>query len=321
MTLLFTVTVVAAIVAVFIGIERATSAPPTRLEERLLRYGARRMVASEDESEELRPASSSMVTGAVNRAIQGRTFAQELQGDLARADLKLTAGEFIVIQAICALVPGIAGGLLLQNPAAFFILGGVGYYAPRFWMKRRQSKRLSAFNSQLPDTMSLIANTLRSGMSLLQAMEMVSREAAPPTGLEYARVVREVGLGISPQDALIHLVRRIKSDDLELMVTAILVQHEVGGNLARILDSIAHTIRERIKLKGEIKTLTSQQRLTGYLLSGLPVIVAGMLTLINPAYLKAFVEPMGPWTLLPFVATMGIIVGGFIMRRICDIEV
>src|SRR5581483_7224833 len=173
----------------------------------------------------------------------------------------------------------------------------------------------------MPDTITLMANTLRSGMSLLQSMEMLSREAAPPTGPEYGRVVREIGLGIGPQDALLHLVRRLKSDDLDLMVTAILVQHEVGGNLAKILDTIAHTIRERVKLKGEIRAITSQQRMAGYMLSGLPLVVAGMIMVINPKYLRAFIEPMGPWTVLPVISVFGIILGTLVMRKIVDIEV
>ena len=319
MAIFLTVLLAGSIVALFVGLERLTAETSTRLEDRLARYGARRMTVDDDD--DVQAAPSSAVAGAVNRVIEGRTFATELQADLARADLKLTSGEFLVIQAIMTVVPGVAGALLLQNPAALFILGGVGFYAPRFWMHRRQGARIKAFEQQLPDTMALIANTLRSGMSLLQAMEMVSREAAAPTGTEYARVVREIGLGISPQDALIHLVRRLKSDDLELMVTAILVQHEVGGNLARILDTIAHTIRERVKLKGEIKAITSQQRLTGYMLAALPVLIAAMLTLINPAYLRSFIDPMGPWTLLPIVAALGVLVGHLTIQKIVDIEV
>src|SRR5581483_10063044 len=185
----------------------------------------------------------------------------------------------------------------------------------------RQGQRLRAFADQLPDTITLMANTLRSGMSLLQAMEMISREAESPTGPEFGRVVREIGLGIGPEEALLHLVRRLRSDDLDLMVTAVLVQHEVGGNLARILDTIAHTIRERVKLKGEIRAITSQQRAAGYMLSGLPVLVAGMLMVMTPKYLLSFIQPMGPWTLLPIIGVLGIIAGTLVMQKIVDIEV
>src|SRR6266516_3991907 len=125
-----------------------------------------------------------------------------------------------------------------------------------------------------------MSNSLRSGLSLVQSMEMISREAEPPVADEFQRVVREIGLGVGPQDALLHLVRRVDSDDLELLVTAILVQFEIGGNLSRILDSIAGTIRERVKLHGEIRTMSAQGRMSGYILSGLSLAIGAILMLV-----------------------------------------
>src|SRR5206468_7364931 len=131
---------------------------------------------------------------------------------------------FLTIQGLATLILGMVGALMLQNPFALLLLGGVGFFLPKLWVGRRQSSRLRAFNEQLADTIALMGNSLRSGMSLLQSMEMISREGEPPMTQELSRVVREIGLGISPEDALLHLVARIKSDDLDLMVTAILVQ-------------------------------------------------------------------------------------------------
>jgi tight adherence protein B len=133
--------------------------------------------------------------------------------------------------------------------------------------------------------------------------------------------VREIGLGLSPQDALLHLVRRIKSDDLDLAVIAIMVQHEVGGNLSRILDTIAYTIRERVKLKGEIRSITAQQRLAGLILAGLPLFVSGALVLLTPTYILAFFNPIGPWTILPVIGGIGIIIGFLVIQKIVAIEV
>src|SRR2546428_13105592 len=116
-------------------------------------------------------------------------------------------------------------------------------------------------------------------------MEMISREGEPPVADEFQRVVREIGLGVGPQDALLHLVRRVASDDLDLMVIAILVQFEIGGNLSRILDSIASTIRERVNLQGEIRTMSAQGRLAGYVLSGVPAAIGGLPMLIPPSTL------------------------------------
>ena len=323
MSLLLPLGTVLALVALFVGLERAFNSDAKSLDERLLRYGSRRLVVVDEETGEIRQqsAAAAAVTGTVNRAIKGRSFADTLQGDLARADLKLTAAEFLTIQALAMLLLGLVGAIVLQNPFAFLLLGGAGFYLPKLWVGRRQSSRLRAFNDQLADTIALMGNSLRSGMSLLQSMEMISREGTPPTGPEFARVVREVGLGLSPQDALLHLVRRIHSDDLDLAVIAIMVQHEVGGNLSRILDTIAFTIRERVKLKGEIRSITAQQRMAGFILAGLPLFVAGALLLLTPAYMLAFFDPVGPWTALPIIGVVGIVIGFLIIQKIVAIEV
>jgi tight adherence protein B len=165
-----------------------------------------------------------------------------------------------------------------------------------------------------------MSNSLRSGLSLVQAMEMISREAEPPIADEFQRVVREIGLGVGPQEALLHLVRRVNSDDLDLLVVAILVQFEIGGNLSRILDSIANTIRERVKLHGEIRTMSAQGRMAGYVLSGLPVAIGGLLMLIAPGYMGLLFTP-GPWLVLPFLAVCGIAMGTFVIRKLVAIEV
>ncbi|MBM2810518.1 MAG: type secretion system protein [Chloroflexi bacterium] len=323
MVTLLTILVAVAIIAIAVGLQRSLAPESRRLEQRLARYGARNTVVLDETTGETRQqsAAAAAVTGMVGRSIQGRSFAQDLQADLNRANLKLTAAEFLSIQAAIGLILGLTGTIILQNPAAIVILGGVGFYAPKWWVKRRENARLKAFNEQLADTIALMSNSLRSGMSLLQAMEMISREGAEPIGPEFSRVVREIGLGVSPQDALEHLVRRIKSDDLDLMVTAILVQHEVGGNLSKILDTIAFTIRERVKIKGEIRAITGQQRLAGYMLAGLPVFVTGILALIAPKYIFAFITPVGPWTALPICAVLGIVFGFLVIQKVVAIEV
>ena len=134
----------------------------------------------------------------------------------------------------------------------------------------------------------LLANSLRAGSSFLQAVEMIVRETQPPISTEFGRVIREVNLGLPLDDALGNLSRRVRSDDLDLMTTAIAIHHTVGGNLAEILDSIAYTIRERVRIKGEIKTLTAQQRMSGYVVGFLPVALVLLLSVIAPT----FMEPM-----------------------------
>ena len=180
----------------------------------------------------------------------------------------------------------------LGNPIMLLIGALIGFWLPRFWLNRRKGGRLNAFNKQLPDTITLIANALRAGSSFLQAIELVVRESRPPISTEFSRVIREVNLGLPFEQALENMVRRVRSDDLELMATAISIQYQVGGNLAEILDSIAYTIRERVRIKGEIRTLTAQQRLSGYVVAGLPIGLAAFLFVAAPGFMAPmFLNP------------------------------
>ena len=313
-----------ALILFFMGLERVMRTDDPAFENRLRRYATRRP-GDEDLAEDSRQgAMASAMTDRVGRAIAGRSFAANLQADLARADLKLTAAEFLTIQLIITAIFAFVGFVIIallfgQNVLALPIFGLIGFMLPKMWVGRRQAGRLKAFNEQLGDTITLMSHSLRSGMSLLQAMDMVAREGNPPISDEFSRVTREVGLGISPQDALLHLVRRINSEDLDLMVTAIMVQHEVGGNLSRILDGIANTIRERVKLKGEIRTLTSQMRMSGYILAGLPVAVSGVLLLASPKYMMPLFS--WPYLLLPIAGAVSVMIGFFVIKQIVNIEV
>lgn len=309
------------IIFLVVGLQRTLRRDRTALDNRLRRYGGRAYQLSDDEQKQAASAHvTRMLAKRVEASISGRTFAAALQTDLARANLKLTVGEFLILQVGVAAVLGAATWLISGVLLVGSIFGAVGWFLPKIWLGRRQSGRLKAFNNQLADTIALMSNSLRSGLSLVQSMEMISREAEPPVSEEFQRVVREIGLGVGPQEALLHLVRRVASDDLELLVTAILVQFEIGGNLSRILDSIASTIRERVKLHGEIRTMSAQGRMAGYVLSGLPVAIGGLLMLIAPSYMGALFTP-GPWLVLPVAAFVGIVIGSVVIRKLVAIEV
>ena len=261
------------------------------------------------------------MTQMVDKAFRRQTFAQRLARDLARADLKITVGEYLVAVAIFACL-GILIGIALKNVVIGLVLVVAAVTVPRMIVSRRRSARLRDFNAQLADTITLMANSLRSGYALLQAMELVSREARPPMSSEFERVVREVGLGLTPEEALANLVKRIQSDDLELMVTAINVQREVGGNLAEVLDTIAHTIRERVKLKGEVRVITSQQQYSGYIIGALPIALALVLFAINPTYmLRLYTETHWCGWCLTGVSLTMITSGFLIIMKIVRIEV
>ena len=277
--------------------------------------------------------AQSQALANLNKVVEGRDFGANLARDIARADLKLKPTEFMAIWA--GSIIGIPVLMFifsffskpLGSPIALLVGVLIGFFLPRFWLGRRKSGRLNAFNKQLPDTIMLIANALRAGSSFLQAVELVVRETRPPISTEFGRVIREVNLGLPFDQALENMVRRVRSDDLELMATAIAIQHQVGGNLAEILDSIAYTIRERVRIKGEIRTLTAQQRLSGYVVGFLPIALAGFLFVAAPG----FMDPMfaNPPAVLGLPAGVVILIfGGFMMfigfmfiRKIVDIEV
>ena len=225
---------------------------------------------------------------------------------------------------VVAAIGGFALGyfLIFSGSIVLSIVGGLRRLLhPALLCHRRVQSRLIKFENQLPDTLSLWVNALRSGYSVLQAMEAISREAPEPTSTEFKRVVQEMQLGIDLEDALAHLLNRVESEDLDLVITAVNIQREVGGNLAEILEVIGHTIRERIKLKGEIRVLTSQGRITGYLISGLPIVLALFLYAINPSYMgNLFENRTCGWPMLGIgLALIGI--GMAVVQKIVDIDI
>jgi len=251
--------------------------------------------------------------------VEDKRFATKVQRDLARANLKLRFAEYYYIRIGASLALGVLL-FVFRDPISGVIGFALGYMLPRIWVGRRISGRLSAFNKQLPDTITLLSNSLRAGSSFLQSIELVSREGGPPMSDEMGRVVREVNLGLGMEEALHNLVRRIKSDDLDLMVTAIGIQQQVGGNLAEILDTIAFTIRERVRIKGEINTLTAQGRVSGYLVAFLPIGLGAVLNIINPA----FMQPLFTQTIGQSLIGVGVVmmtIGFLAIRKITDIKV
>ncbi len=214
------------------------------------------------------------------------------------------------------------GGYFLFGTIVLALLAAViGWFAPRWFLSSRQGARLKLFNNQLGDALNLMVNGLRSGYSVLQAMEAVSRELPKPISAEFARVVQEVQLGVSVEQSMANMLRRINSDDLDLVVTAINVQREVGGNLAEILDVISFTIRERVRIKGEINTLTAQGKYSGYVISLLPIGLSLVLFCINKPYIsRLFTSGFCGWAMV--VCGLLMIGSGFLaIQRIVNIEV
>jgi tight adherence protein B len=308
-----------AFLLLIIGIVVSISSERTMVEERLGRYVDEEVVGAGQGG----PAATPL-TDWINRRVQRSSMGENIARELARADIKLKPGEYISLMIIAAFGVGVVGWFVGGQSIPLGIIGAiVGIFLPRFYVKSEQGKRLVRFNGQLADMLNLMVNGLRAGYSTLQAMEAVSKELPAPICDEFRRVVQEIQLGVPMEMALDNLLRRIPSDDLDLCITAINVQREVGGNLAEILDTISYTIRERVRIKGEIRVLTSQVLYSGRFLSLLPLIVVGILYLMNRDYMMEFFKkenfPCGYIAL--FVAGGLIVAGYFAMTRLADIEV
>lgn len=257
---------------------------------------------------------------ALNRTLVRRGVGADLATQLAQADIKFTVSEFMAATVIMVIV---ATGLTFFLSGSALTAAGVCllcFFAPRWYITFLRGRRLRSFNDQLSDTINLMVNGIRSGYSVMQSMESVSREMSPPISVEFARVVQEVQLGITLEIALSNMLRRMPSDDLDMMITAINVQREVGGNLAEVLDSISYTIRERVRIKGDIRALTSYGRGAGNLISAIPIILSVIVYLINPEFIGLlFIHRCG-WMMIG-AGVLGIVSGYIIIMKIVDIEV
>lgn len=260
----------------------------------------------------------------LDNKLEGSKFGDKIATNLAQADLKLRPAEYVAAMVIASfLLAFFAWAVGGQNIISAMIGAVLGGMMPRIYMKRQQNKRLVNFGNQLPDMLNLVVNGLKAGYSTMQALESVSKELPPPLSDEFSRVVKEMQLGIAMDDALNNMHRRIPSDDLDLIITAINVQREVGGNLATILETISYTIRERIKIAGEIRVLVSQVIYSGRFLAMLPLILMGLLWFANREYLLTFFAPgnlLCGGTMLGIAGTM-VGAGYLAMNKLADIEI
>src|SRR5260221_2991032 len=242
------------------------------------------------------------------------SIAEQLQ----RADLKLRTSEYFLIQigstALFALIAFWRWGII---QALLFAV--IGYLVPGFYVKYRIGARLKAFNGQLGDTLTLLSNALKAGYSFAQAIDTVAKNAIPPIGDEFGRAVREMNLGGSPDEALNNITKRVVSPDFDLVATAYSIHRTVGGNLAEILDNIAYTIRERVRIKGEISTLTAQARASGTLITALPIVLAAFMYFVTPTYFRPMFSSIIGWILLVIGGLM-LFLGNLIIRRVVAIE-
>ncbi|MFN2569584.1 MAG: type II secretion system F family protein [Candidatus Dormibacteria bacterium] len=261
-----------------------------------------------------------ILSNAVSPVLDRTSHAGRLADDLARADLKMKSSEWVLAVLGVGILIGLLLSLRFGTPILLVLGPAVAWLGSGFFLRFRQRRRTRAFERQLGNTVVLLSNALKAGNSFAQALSTVSKTASPPISEEFARSTREVALGISVDEALNHMVARNRSEDFDFLVTAVQIQRVVGGNLAEVLDTIAHTIRERVRIKGEIRALTAQARASGYIISFLPVALGGILSVISPSYFTPmFHEPAG--LIMLGGAGLSVLAGFAIMQKIVKIEV
>ncbi len=283
--------------------------PKDPVKQRLASYGEQAQ-ALRQKSSNHRERRSGLFGGGVGSA---------LNMALQQADVPFTTVEYSLIILGLA-VGGFALGTARLSPALGAVFALAFGYLPLLYLRLRRQKLRRTLTAQLPDMLTLMVGALRAGYGLTQTLDMLVKRLPSPISTELAQVMRAVSLGLPVQRALQDMAERLDIDDMDLIVTAINVQHEVGGNLAQTLEIISETIRDRIRMLREVQVLTSEQRFTGYVLGLLPVVVAFILFTLNPTYMGRLFEP-GWIRFVPAVAVVMQILGFVILSRIVDIEV
>jgi len=247
-------------------------------------------------------------------------FAKRLARLLLHAGSLATVGSVLLTSLAASLSSALVIFLLFPLPVFILLAFLGGGLAPFLLLRLKRGRRLKKFNKAMPDAIDLMARSLRAGHSIGAALEMVAEQSPEPLGSEFSRVFQQQRFGLRFRDALLEMADRIPSADLQFLVTAILVQRETGGDLTEILDRTSHVIRERVRIQGEVQTYTAQGRLTGWILSLLPVVLLVLINLISPGYSRMlFTDPTGQKML--YAGGILIVFGAFLISRIVHIKV
>jgi tight adherence protein B len=260
---------------------------------------------------------------AIGRLLDGRGPSERWSVDLERANLTLRPIEYLLMRTLFGGLAFLIVLLIFRSPLGLILATGAAVLAfmlPAFWVSNRIKKRVKGIEGQLVETLTLMASSQRAGFAFAQAVELAAQRMGPPISIEMNRMLLDLNLGASTEDALVAMNQRVQSEDLDLVVTAILIHRQTGGNLAEILDNVTETMRDRERIRGEIKTLTASQRLSGFVLCVWPLLLAGLFTLINPGMMSLM------WTTTAGIVMLVIwlilnALGIFTMRRILAIDI
>jgi tight adherence protein B len=266
----------------------------------------------------LRDESVSTVP-ALERLLGGREITARLLLKIQNSGVQITPGGFVLAMAVSALAMMVLGRMMGGIVGAA-IGTGLGAFLPYFWLGSKEAKRLQNFQDQLPEAIDMLVSAMKAGYSFQAAMKFIGEEVPDPLGPEFARFYEEQRLGMEVRSALLALQERVNSLDLRMFVTAILIQRETGGNLSEVLGKISTLMRERSALKGEIRTLTAESKLSARILGALPFVVFGLVSLLNPGFMTPMLQTSyGPWVF--FAAACSVGMGYWIMMQIADIEI
>lgn len=260
------------------------------------------------------------VVSLVAKAVPQKKYFEEKKKKLTQAAVLMKPEEFLAISILASILTGALLYFALGNMIAIPIGILVGFKIPDLFLESAKSKRGKKLNAQLPEALTIISNGLRAGYSFTQAMGVAARELDNPISEEFSKVLRDNSLGKPIEEALTDMAKRAEDEDIDMFVTALIIQRQVGGNLAEVLDTISETIRERVKLKGEIKTLTSEGKLSAVVITVLPIAIAIVIALINPEYIRTLVTTTIGLVMVAAAVIMEI-VGIYLLRKIVDIDI
>lgn len=257
---------------------------------------------------------------AISRMLEKRGYLDPLTRHLAKAGWDMRASEFVVLNIGAAVLPMLIVWLTTRSAPFSLIALIIGAVLPYFSVRVAQAQRMRKFETQLPDGLMLIASSLRSGYGFMRAVQVLTQEMDPPISTEFRKTMEEVNVGIPTEQALYNMTQRVDSYDLELMVSAVGVQLQVGGNLSNLLDTIAETIRERQRIRAEVSTLTAEARLSGVILFCLPLAMLVIISLLNPGYIGPLIKTQFGHLLIGAAIAFQAL-GGLIMYRMLQLDV
>ncbi|MBR4050433.1 MAG: type II secretion system F family protein [Clostridia bacterium] len=293
-----------------------------RVEKRVNKIASKKSGLTLQIQQRKKSRKTSLVNRAMNggkQSVQRKRLMDTIFNELILADIMMKPEEFCLVWLSITFIPSGLAALFKLGLMPSVTLAAVGAFLPIIFIKIKKENRRKAFEAQLGDTLIMMCNGLKSGFSFQQTMENVASDMPAPIGMEFGRVCNEIRYGATMEEALNNMAERVKSADLMLVVSAVLIQRTTGGNLSEILSTISETIRDRIKIKGEISSITAQGRMSGIIIGSLPIGIAVILMVINPEYMSTFFTTTAGNIMLSVSVIMEIL-GFLAIRKVVTIE-